>query len=243
MTDTHARPLIVAIDGLSGAGKSTVARTVACRLGLGYLDTGATYRGVTLAVLRAAVDLTAVSALADIAGVAGDVVTRDRLGLSTDPADRHVRLDGVDVTAAIRTDEVTTHVSAVSAVPAVRRLLVDYQRTLVQTTTGCVVEGRDVGTVIFPDAPVKVWLAAEPEVRARRRAGQRPAPVRHHAAGAGAVQHDQQRRDAYDAGRSTGPARPAPDAAVLDSTALNVEEVVAAVLGLVADAGIPVTAG
>ena len=225
---------VIALDGPSGSGKSTVARGVARTLGWRYVDTGATYRAATLAVLRAGTDL------ADADKVA-DVVAGARIGLSTDPAVAGVTLDGDDVTAVIRGAEVTGAVSAVSAVPAVRTLLVALQRELAGGS-GAVLEGRDIGTAVFPDAPVKVFLDASPEVRASRRAGDTDAGV---AAPAGdgastveAVAADLARRDRLDSSRATSPLQAADDAVHLDSSALDAEQVVDRVLELARAAGL-----
>jgi cytidylate kinase len=153
---------VVAVDGPAGSGKSTVARAAAQALGWRFVDTGATYRAVTLQVLRAGVDL------ADPAAVAAAAAQAD-VELDTEPAQRGVRLNGEDVSAEIRGAAVTAAVSGVSAVPAVRRQLVALQRRLMGLD-GAVVEGRDIATVVAPQAAVKVYLDARPEVRARRRA-------------------------------------------------------------------------
>ncbi len=155
---------VVALDGPAGSGKSTVARAVAAALGWRFVDTGATYRAVTLGALRAGVDLADGQAVAH----AAEAVTVE---LSTDPAERWVRLDGEDVTSLIREPEVSAAVSAVSAVPQVRALLIDAQRRAMGTE-GAVVEGRDIATVVAPLAAVKVYLDASPEVRATRRAAE-----------------------------------------------------------------------
>jgi cytidylate kinase len=235
----------VALDGPSGSGKSTVARGVARQLGWRYVDTGATYRAVTLAVLRAGVDP------ADPAAV--DQVARDSdVRVSTDPEQPGAYLDGVDVSAEIRGPEVTAAVSAVSAVPEVRRRLVELQRALAGAD-GAVVEGRDIAAVVLPDAAVKVYLDASPEERARRRAGDQQAGVA--TAGSAdpgatpadaepagdlhaAVAADLARRDALDSGRSVSPLAVADGATVLDSSGMGADAVIAAVLDLVRQAGV-----
>lgn len=209
---------VVALDGPAGSGKTTVARRVAQALGWRFVDTGATYRAVTLAALASGAgdDPMAVSAAARAA----------RVELSTDPADAWVRLDGRDVTAEIRSPEVTARVSAVSAVPDVRTHLVALQRAAMGTS-GAVVEGRDIATVVAPHACVKVYLDADPVVRARRRAGEQ------HVAGQGeqVVLAQIQARDAQDDKTNT---LAASDGAVhLDTTHLSLDEVVAAVVALV----------
>jgi cytidylate kinase len=205
---------VIAIDGPGGSGKSTVARGVAGRVGLRVLDTGAMYRAVTLAVLTAGV---APDDEAACAAVAGRVEMEVEAGTTT--------LDGRDVSAEIRGPEVTANVSAVSAHPAVRRLLVERQRDWVARHGGGVVEGRDIGTVVFPDAAVKVFLVASDEERARRRhadehQAERPVEV-------DAVRESLARRDRLDSSRSASPLRAAPDAVVIDTTGRSVDDVVA----------------
>ena len=222
----------IALDGPSGSGKSTVARRVATALGWRYVDTGATYRAVTLAVLRAGVDVHDAAAVVAVA-------SRSVVGQDTDPAAPVTRLDGEDVSAALRGPDVTAAVSAVSAVPAVRSLLVERQRALAGEG-GAVVEGRDIAAVVLPDAAVKVYLDASPTERARRRAGDSDAgidtrsTVRLH----DAVAADLARRDALDSSRAVSPLAVAPGATVLDSSALGVDEVVDRVLQLAAEAGL-----
>jgi CMP/dCMP kinase len=229
----------VALDGPSGSGKSTVARGVARRLGWRYVDTGATYRAITLAVLRAGAPLTEPGAVAEVARCC-------TVSLSTDPDRPSVVLDGEDVSAEIRGAAVTAAVSAVSAVPEVRTLLVALQRELAGTD-GAVVEGRDIAAVVLPAAAVKVYLDASPEERARRRAADGDTGVAAPAAAPAAasddtlhraVAADLARRDALDSGRATSPLAVADGAVVLDSSALDAEAVVARVLDLVATAGL-----
>lgn len=212
----------VTLDGPSGTGKSSVARDVAARLGAAYLDTGAMYRAATVAVLDAGVDLT------DTDAVTRAVASAD-IQVGTSAGAELVLVDGVDVAARIRGAEVTRTVSPVSAVPAVRRMLVDRQRTLVAEADAVVVEGRDIGTVVLPDATLKVYLTAAPEARAQRRAGQLgvtdPAKIAEIAA-------DLRRRDEYDSSRADSPLRPAVDAVVVDSTGLDRDAVVERVLDL-----------
>ena len=226
--------LVVAVDGPSGSGKSTVSRRVARALDLRYLDTGAMYRAATWAVLQAGVDLTDAGAIAATVAAA-------RIEASTDPTAPGISVDGTPVDRAIRGSAVTQAVSAVSAVPAVRAQLVAQQRELT-AGGGFVVEGRDIGTVVLPDAPVKVFLTASEAARASRRHGQdsssRPrvganatvAPAR--AAALAAVQADLARRDRLDSGRTTSPLLQAPDAVALDTTSMTLDEAVAAVLAL-----------
>lgn len=224
-------PRVIALDGPSGSGKSTVARAVARRLGWRYLDTGATYRAATLAVLRAGTDLSDDGAVAKTVGEAVIVV-------STDPDRPGTTLDGDDVSAVIRGAEVTAAVSAVSAVPEVRVQMVALQRELAGSD-GAVLEGRDIGTAVFPDAPVKVFLDASPEVRASRRAGDADPGVQ--AEGSDVltrVAADLARRDQLDSTRATSPLQPADDALQLDSSTLDPDAVVDRVLALAADAGL-----
>ena len=203
---------VVAIDGPAGSGKSTVARTVARRLGLGYLDTGAMYRSVASAALRDGVDPGDAAALAKLAS-----------SLDIEMGER-VLIDGVDATAAIRGPEVTVIVSTVSAHPAVRAELVGRQRAWVRAHGGGVVEGRDIGTVVFPNADLKVFLTASEDERARRRQRDEAAPDRETVAEALA------RRDTLDSTRQVSPLRPADDAVVIDTTARTVDDVVEEVL-------------
>lgn len=208
---------VVAIDGPSGSGKSTVGRGVATALGLHVLDTGAMYRSVTLAVIDAAADASDAAECARLAR-----------GARIDLEDEVVRLDGRDVSAEIRGPIVTATVSTISAHPEVRALLVARQRAWVEEHGGGVVEGRDIGTVVFPDAPVKVFLTASDEERAQRRQRDEVAAERH--AEVDDVRESLARRDALDSGRAASPLRPADDAVVLDTTGRSVEEVVAQIV-------------
>jgi len=226
---TPPPPRVIALDGPSGSGKSTVARGVARALGWRYVDTGATYRAGTLAALRAGVDLTDANAV-----VAS--VRAARIELSVDPDKPGITLDGDDVSAEIRGPEVTAAVSAVSAVPRVRELTVSLQRSLLGE--GAVVEGRDIGTVVVPDAPVKVFLDASPEVRAGRRAADADAGVRATGDVVGAVAADLARRDRLDSSRAASPLEAAADAVHLDSSAMTADEVIARVLELARAAGL-----
>jgi cytidylate kinase len=215
-----AADVVVAIDGPAGSGKSTVARRVAERAGLRYLDTGATYRALTLALLRRGIPVDDAEAVAD-AAKAVDL----SLELPPGPAGvARVLLDGVEPGLALRTPEVNATVSAVAAVPAVRELLVGLQRSLVGVGA-IVVEGRDIGTVVWPDADVKVFLTASEHERARRRTGD--------ADGGGETPETLARRDALDSGRATAPTRAAPDATVIDSTSRAADHVVAEIVALV----------
>jgi CMP/dCMP kinase len=206
---------VIALDGPSGTGKSTVAQALAVRLGLRYLDTGAMYRAVTLAVLRAGIDPH------DAEGV-GRIAEAAKVELSTDPHNPWVLLDGERVDQQIRSDPVTAAVSPVSAVLQVRQRLVGQQRMLIGAGD-VVVEGRDIGTVVAPDAPLKVFLTASQDARARRRAQQDgPAAGRDIAATAVALQ----RRDSYDSARQLSPLRAADDAVQVDTTQLSIDDVV-----------------
>jgi cytidylate kinase len=207
---------VVAIDGPSGAGKSTVARGVADALGLEVLDTGAMYRAVTLAVLESGTDATDAAACAAVAA-------RVRL----EPRGATTLLDGRDVSAEIRSDPVTALVSTVSAHPAVRAVLVEQQRAWVAARGAGVVEGRDIGTVVFPDAAVKVYLTASDAERARRR---RDEVNLDGTLSVDDVRVELDRRDRLDSTRSTSPLRVAPDALHLDTTGRPVAEVVAEVV-------------
>jgi cytidylate kinase len=209
---TSAR--VIAIDGPSGSGKSTVARGVGAALALPVLDTGAMYRAVTLAVLRAGGAPGDAGAAASIAR--GSVIEVDR-GVTT--------LDGRDVSGPIRGPDVTAAVSDVSAHPEVRAVLVARQREWVARRGGGVVEGRDIGTVVFPDAVVKVFLTASHEERARRR--QRDEAGADRQVAVDDVRAALERRDAIDSGRAVSPLRPAADAMLIDTTAANVDDVVA----------------
>lgn len=211
---------VVALDGPSGTGKTTVARMLAQRLEAAYLDTGAMYRLVTLAALRSGIDMADPEAIAAVADEAD-------LGVGTDPWDPVTILDGDDVGKEIRTDKVTAAVSAVAAVPEVRQVLVDAQRQIIEDVLadvgGIVVEGRDIGTVVAPDAPLKIFLTASAEVRAARRTAQDTEAGRQ--ADLEAVRAAVQRRDHLDSSRVVDPLRVAEDAVVVDSTDLVLEQV------------------
>ncbi len=212
----------VTLDGPSGTGKSSVARDVARRLGAAYLDTGAMYRAATVAVLDAGVSLDDKVAVAR-------AVAEARIEVGTSARREVVKVDGVDVRERIRGAEVTRAVSPVSAVPAVRRRLVAQQRALVAEADAVVVEGRDIGTVVLPEATLKVYLTASPEVRAQRRAGQLGVTDPEKIA---ALAKDLRRRDDHDSRRADSPLRPAEDAVVVDSTDLDKAAVVERVVEL-----------
>lgn len=219
---------VIALDGPSGTGKSTVAKRVATRLAARYLDTGAMYRAATLAVLRAGVDLT------DAAAVLR-VVEAIELRVSTDPAAPGVWLGDDDVSTEIRGDRVTLAVSAVSAVAEVRALLVAEQRRQIADALdgarGIVVEGRDIGAVVAPDAPLKIFLTASADARARRRTKQNSDAGR--VATLEATRIDVERRDNLDSTRVASPTRAAADAVLLDTTHLDLPSVVDRILAYV----------
>jgi cytidylate kinase len=215
---------IVAIDGPSGTGKSTVARGVARELGLQVLDTGAMYRAVTLAVLEAGVDTADAAACTE---VAKQVHIEVREGTTT--------LDGRDVSNEIRTPEVNASVSAVSAHPTVRDILVSEQRAWAAHQGGGVIEGRDIGTVVFPDAAVKVFLVADDTERARRRQGDELAANR--TIGVEELRESMARRDRLDSTRVASPTAAAEDAVVIDTTDRSPAAVVDAIVGLFRAAG------
>ena len=212
--------MIIAIDGPSGAGKSTVAKAVAKRLGFACLDTGAMYRSVAWMALDRGISLQDEQGCAEIA-------RNEAIEFTTLPGEivpSKVSIGGIDVTQAIRTSDIDKAVSPVSALPAVREALVAQQQRIGRAGN-YVVEGRDIGTVVFPDAEVKVFLTASPEERAHRR-------VRQNAdRGYGSIDYDEVladiiRRDEVDSSRSTSPLRPAEDSVQIDSTAFYIEQVI-----------------
>jgi cytidylate kinase len=215
-----SKPLVVAIDGPSGSGKSSTSRGVADRLSLDYLDTGAMYRAMTWALLQRGVDLQDPEA---IAKAAGDV----RLTSGTDPLDPTIHVDGTDVADPIRSDEVTGSVSLVAAVASVRERLVDLQRDTIAGSDGIVVEGRDIGSTVAPDATVKIYLVADPAARAARRA------LETGAADTAAMEVALARRDEIDSNRAASPLTKAVGAVVVDGTYLTLEEVIDTIVGIV----------
>ena len=221
--------MIVAIDGPAASGKSTVARALARRLGAHYLDTGAMYRAVAYAALERGTDLANEN---DVAILAGEVDI-EFVHEADSPIPTAVLLDGVDVSAAIRTPEVDDAVSIVARMPRVREAMVAQQRRIAASAPMIVLEGRDIGTVVFPDAEVKVFLTASPEERARRRHVEMS--DRGHDVAEDAVRHGIERRDHADSSRATAPLAAAPDAVQLDTTGLTVDQVVARVAALVED--------
>ena len=199
---------VVAIDGPAGAGKSTIARSLAKRLGVPYLDTGAMYRAVTFAVLRDGLDMSDVVGISSLA-----------LATTTQMKDGRLLVDGVDATSAIRGPEVTSAVSLVAAISGVRSVLREQQREWVKDHNGGVVEGRDIGTVVFPDATLKVYLTASPEVRAQRRVAEAGGDVE-------AIARSIVERDRIDSTRADSPLFAAADSVWLDTSDLDIDEVV-----------------
>ncbi|HWC97053.1 MAG TPA: (d)CMP kinase [Candidatus Sulfopaludibacter sp.] len=219
MNATHQKRVVIAIDGPAGAGKSTLAKRVASRLGFVYIDTGAMYRAVALWGLRQNISMTDMHRMEQLA-IAAEI----------ELAPGRISLNGEDVTDAIRTPDASSGASQVAVIPGVRRAMVAKQREIGQRTS-VVMEGRDIGTVVFPDANVKVYLDAAPEERARRRAeemrarGENP-DVR-------ALAEQMRERDQRDSTRADSPLSQAPDAVYLDSTSLSLDEVEEALLKIV----------
>ena len=213
---------IVAIDGPAGAGKSTVARGVADRLGYLYIDTGAMYRAIAWKVLKANIPISDVKAIVAQA-------MRTEVSLATIDGELHVFTDGEDVTQAIRTPEATRASSPVSAIAGVRKRLVDLQRKLA-VDGGVVMEGRDIGTVVFPNAEVKVFLTASADERARRRVEQMKQMGQD--ADVEKVAAEMRERDLRDSSRATAPLVQAADAVLLDTDGLSVEQVIDAIVAI-----------
>jgi CMP/dCMP kinase len=218
--DGNVERCVVAVDGPAGSGKSTVSRRLAAVLDGAYLDTGAMYRAVTWAVLRAGVDLDDVDGIAKIAH---EVV----LESGTDPESPHIRVDGVAVDAPIRGPEVTQAVSAVAAVPQVRRALVAQQQKIIASHDRLVGEGRDIGAVVAPDADLKVYLTASAAERARRRSLENTTDQT-------ATAEELARRDQLDSTRSADPLRLVDGAVELDTTGMDIDQVVGTLGELVA---------
>ncbi|WP_330329672.1 (d)CMP kinase [Streptomyces sp. NBC_00536] len=221
--------VIVAIDGPSGTGKSSTSKAVAAKLGLRYLDTGAQYRAITWWMITNGIDLDDPQAIALAAG-------KPVIVSGTDPSAPTISVDGLDAAGPIRTQEVTSKVSAVSAVPEVRTLITDLQRAIAaeaaQAAAGIVVEGRDIGTTVLPDADVKVFLTASAEARAARRSGElKGAQAQDLAATKAALI----KRDAADSGRKTSPLAKAGNAVEVDTTDLTLDQVIECVVTLVED--------
>lgn len=216
--------LVVAIDGTSGSGKSSTSRGVAARLGLRYLDTGAQFRAVTWWMLTHDVDVHDPAAVAARAN-------EPRVESGTDPGGPTITVDGVDAVLAVRSDEVTRAVSPVSTVPEVRAMLLDLQRRIIAEALeqhgGIVVEGRDIGSVVWPQAQVKVHLSAEAGARATRRAAEEGG------SDVAATEMVLRERDRIDSGRAVAPLALADGAAQIDTTAYTLDEVIGLVVGLV----------
>lgn len=215
--------LVIAMDGPSGSGKSSVSKGVARALGLRYLDTGAMYRAMTWWMLREGVPVDDPAAVAERAG-------EPEIVCGTDPANPTITVDGTDVSGPIRTNEVTGRVSAVASVQAVRERLVALQRETIGDG-GIVVEGRDIGTVVAPGAEVKIYLTASPEVRAQRRSRELTGVT------VAATQADLARRDRIDSTRKVDPAAQAADAVEVDTSDLGLDEVIAVIVKMAADGG------
>ena len=214
--------MVIAIDGPGGVGKSTVSGRVAASLGYPHLDTGATYRAAGLLALRSGTELADAEAVVE--AIRGADITIEAGAVS---------VDGVDVTEELRSDDVTLASSTVAAHPEVRAGIVDLQRSWVEDHGGAaVVEGRDIGTVVFPDAPVKIYLTARPEVRAARRANDPEAESKP----LGQIEAELAARDHADSTRATSPLRPADDAIVVDTSDLGIDHVVATILEVIEQA-------
>lgn len=210
-----ARKLIIAIDGPAGAGKSTVARHLAAHFGLLNLESGAMYRAFALKALSQSIS-------PDDAGALTSLASQTRIELEPTPTGNRVLLDGADVTAELRDPTVTQAASRVSVHPAIRHWLVGLQRAMGEQG-GVVMEGRDIGTVVFPDADLKFFLDASPEARSQRRYLEAPAKT----TTSEALKEELRQRDERDRNRAESPLRPAPDALVIDSTELTLDEVLA----------------
>ena len=220
MSSTDVGSLVVAVDGTSGSGKSSTSRGVATRLGLRYLDTGAQFRAITWWMLQQGVDVRDVAAVA--ARCEEPVVES-----GTDPAAPTIRVDGQDVATQIRSAAVTDAVSHVSVVPQVRRRLLELQRELIGPG-GIVVEGRDIGSVVWPQAQVKVYLAADAAARAARRIAEHA-----HLGDVATAEAGLRQRDQIDSGRATAPLTMADGAVLVDTTDHTLEQVIDQVVALV----------
>jgi len=219
LANANRRKVVVAIDGPAGAGKSTIARRLAERLRFTYIDTGAMYRAVALWALRQAVD-------------AADMHRLEQLALAAEIrlSPGRIHLNGEDVTEAIRTPEVSSAASKIAVIPGVRRAMVAKQRDIGERAS-VVMEGRDIGTVVFPRADVKIFLDAQPEERARRRLAEEQA--KGGAISAEQVAAEMKERDRRDSTRRDAPLAQAPDAVYIDSTAMAIEQVEEAILKVV----------
>jgi cytidylate kinase len=218
--------VVVAMDGPSGSGKSSTSRGVADRLGLRYLDTGAQFRAVTAWMLQHGIDVHDAAAVAALAG-------KPVLVSGTDPSAPTITVDGEDVATAIRSDEVTAAVSPVATVPEVRNRLLELQRAIIKESLasgGIVVEGRDIGSVVWPEAEVKLYLTADPAARAARRTAEKGG------ASVEETQADLLRRDQIDSSRTTAPLVVPEGAVHLDTTPFGLDEVIARVVAVVEQA-------
>ncbi|MEU1626638.1 (d)CMP kinase [Streptomyces sp. NPDC020096] len=217
-------PVIVAIDGPSGTGKSSTSKAVAAKLGLSYLDTGAQYRAMTWWMLSNGIDVNDATEVATAAD-------KPAIVSGTDPSAPTITVDGADAAGPIRSQEVTAAVSAVSAVPEVRSRLVELQRSAAASApVGIVVEGRDIGTTVLPDATLKIFLTASAEARAARRNGELKGQE---AADLAATQAALVKRDAADSGRRTSPLAKADDAIEVDTTDLTLDQVIECIVTLI----------
>ncbi|MCK1799061.1 (d)CMP kinase [Streptomyces sp. XM4193] len=220
-------PVVVAIDGPSGTGKSSTSKAVAAKLGLRYLDTGAQYRAITWWMLTHGVDVNDAAAVAEASG-------RPAIVSTTDPAAPGITADGEDASGPIRTQEVTAAVSAVSAVPEVRSRITELQRSIAASAPeGMVVEGRDIGTTVLPNADLKIFLTASPEARAERRGGELKA--KNGQADLAATQEALLKRDRADSSRAVSPLLKAEDAVEVDTTELTLEQVIECVVTLIVE--------
>lgn len=227
---TNICPLVVAVDGPSGSGKSSVSRGAAAQLEWRYLDTGAMYRAMAVALMRAKVDVSDPEAVSEL-------IARTEVSSTTDPADPKVWLDGEDVSVEIRSSEVTAFVSQVSAVPEVRMRMADMQRRHAQDArdagTGIIVEGRDIGTTVLPHADLKVFLTADTNARAVRRAEQDTTEGR--SATVASTQQALIDRDKADSARKLSPLTKAPDAVEIDASDIDLPGVIQLLLSLIAE--------
>lgn len=217
--------IAVAIDGPAGAGKSTIARAAAAQLGFVYVDTGALYRTIGLAVCRRGIDGT------NVPGILA-TLPEIQVGLTYQDGAQHVLLDGEDVSDAIRTPQISTYASQVSSVPEVRAYLLDLQRDLARRQS-VIMDGRDIGTVILPDAKVKIFLTASPEKRAARRCAE--LREKGQDVTVEGILADMERRDALDASRAAAPLKQAEDAVLVDTSDLTLEQSIEAVLTVIRD--------
>lgn len=217
--------IAVAIDGPAGAGKSTIARAAAAQLGFVYVDTGALYRTIGLAVCRRGIDGT------DVPGILA-TLPEIQVGLTYQDGAQHVLLDGEDVSDAIRTPQISTYASQVSSVPEVRAYLLDLQRDLARRQS-VIMDGRDISTVILPDAKVKIFLTASPEKRAARRCAE--LREKGQDVTVEGILADMERRDALDASRAAAPLKQAEDAVLVDTSDLTLEQSIEAVLTVICD--------